>query len=254
MHVSEGRVAAITGGASGIGLAFAQRWITQGGRAVLLDMNPDGLSSAVELLGGADVARGVLTDVTSRESVDAAFASIGDTEGRLDAALNCAGISGPSPTVDLTDEGWVRLLDIHVNGTMRACRAAYPLMKASGHGSIINVASVASFVGMPRRASYCTSKAGIDGLTRSLAVEWAGDGVRVNSVAPGYVRTAFTALLIQQGTLTIDPIVARTPLRRFAEPEEIAGCIAFLASDDASYVTGSTLVVDGGMTIDGNWY
>lgn len=254
MHDSTGRVAAITGGASGIGYAFAERWIAQGGRVVVLDMNSDGLATSVERLGGVDVARGVLTDVTSHESVDAAFASIAAEEGRLDVGLNCAGMSNPGPTADMPDEDWIRLLDIHVNGTMRACRAAYSLMKSGGRGSIINVSSVASFMGMPKRASYCTSKAAIDGLTRSLAVEWVGDRIRVNTVAPGYVRTAFTARLIEQGKLNVDPIVARTPMARFAEPEEIAGAIAFLASDDASYVTGSTLVVDGGMTVDGNWY
>jgi NAD(P)-dependent dehydrogenase (short-subunit alcohol dehydrogenase family) len=107
---------------------------------------------------------------------------------------------------------------------------------------------------MPKRASYNASKAGIDGLTRSLAVEWVGDNIRVNSVAPGYVRTAFTDHLITQGQLNVAPIVARTPMARFAEPEEIAASIAFLASSDASYVTGATLHVDGGMTVDGAWY
>ena len=254
MHDSTGRVAAITGGASGIGFAFAERWVAQGGRVVILDLNAEAIAAAVERLGGAGSARGIVTDVSSAESVDAAFASIAAEEGRLDVGLNCAGISNPGPTAEMPDADWLRLMDIHVNGTMRACRAAYPLMKAAGRGSIINVSSVASFMGMPKRASYCTAKAAIDGLTRSLAVEWVGDGIRVNTVAPGYVRTAFTAALIEQGKLNVSPIEARTPMARFAEPEEIAGAVAFLASDDASYVTGSTLVVDGGMTVDGNWY
>lgn len=254
MHDSTGRVAAITGGASGIGYAFAERFLAQGGRVVLLDMNLEGLTAAVEQLGGPAVARGVVTDVTSRESVDSAFASILDSEGRLDVGLNCAGISNPGPTADMADEDWVRLLDIHLNGTMRACRAAYPLMKAVGGGSIVNVSSVASQVGMPKRASYNAAKAGIDGLTRSLAVEWVGDNIRVNAIAPGYVRTAFTDRLIAQGNLNVAPIEARTPMHRLGEPSEIAASIAFLASDDASYVTGHSLVVDGGMTVDGNWY
>ncbi len=254
MHDSTGQVAAITGGASGIGFAFAQRWLAQGGLAVLLDFNSEGLARAVDQLGGVGVARGVVTDVSSRASVDSAFATIADTEGRLDVGLNCAGISSPGPTAEMEDEAWVRLVDIHLSGTMRACRAAYPLMKAGGRGSLINMSSVATRMGMPKRASYNASKAGIDGLTRSLAVEWVGDNIRVNSVAPGYVRTAFTDQLIAQGDLNVAPIIARTPMARLAEPEEIAASIAFLASDDASYVTGATLHVDGGMTVDGGWY
>lgn len=254
MHDSKGKVAAITGGASGIGFAFAQRWLAQGGRVVLLDFNSEGLAAAVEQLGGASFARGVLTDVSNRVSVDDAFATIAGTESRLDVGLNCAGISNPGPTSEMEDEAWVRLVDIHLSGTMRACRAAYPLMKLGGGGSIINMSSVATRLGMPKRASYNASKAGIDGLTRSLAVEWVGDNIRVNSVAPGYVRTAFTDHLITQGQLNVAPIVARTPMERFAEPEEIAASIAFLASSDASYVTGATLHVDGGMTVDGAWY
>ena len=127
-------------------------------------------------------------------------------------------------------------------------------MDAAGGGSIVNVSSVDSEVGMPKRASYNAAKAGIDGLTRSLAVEWVGDNIRVNAIAPGYVRTAFTDRLIAQGNLNVAPIEARTPMHRLGEPAEIAASIAFLASDDASYVTGHSLVVDGGMTVDGNWY
>ena len=118
MHDSTGKVAAITGGASGIGFAFAQRWLAQGGRVVLLDFNSDGLGVAVDQLGGATVARGVLTDVSNRASVDDAFATIADIEGRLDVGLNCAGISNPGPTSEMEDEAWVRLVDIHLSGTM----------------------------------------------------------------------------------------------------------------------------------------
>jgi short-subunit dehydrogenase len=248
------KVAAITGGASGIGFAFAQEWVSQGSRVVLLDLNAEAIDRAVESLGGSGVARGIVTDVTSNPSVVAAFESIAATEGRLDVGVNCAGIARPAPSAELDDDDWVSLVDIHLSGTMRACRAAHPLMKASGKGAIINISSVASRAGMPKRASYCASKAGIDGLTRVLAVEWAPDGIRVNSVAPGYVLTEMTAVNIEKGFVDPGPIIARTPLGRFAQPSEIASVIGFLASDAASYVTGHSLTTDGGMTIDGNWY
>jgi NAD(P)-dependent dehydrogenase (short-subunit alcohol dehydrogenase family) len=247
------RVAAITGGASGIGFSFAKRWIADGGKAVLLDISADNITSAVSLLGGDQNARGILCDVTSTPSVDAAIMSISDVERRLDALLNGAGIGRPTPSHLITDEDFHGLLDIHLYGALRASRASYEMLKAS-KGSIVNISSVAAISGMPERVSYCTAKAGIEGLTSTLAVEWAADEIRVNAVAPGYTKTALTQKLIDEGKLHEGPIVARTPMRRFAEPEEIAGVIAFLFSSDASYVTGHALLVDGGMTIDGNWY
>lgn len=247
------KVAAVTGGASGIGYAFAQRWVKDGGKAVLFDINESAMAAAVESLGGPTVARGVLCNVTSTESVDSAVKSIEEVEGRLDALMNGAGIGRPSPSNLLTDEDFHGLLDIHLYGALRTSRAAYALLKKC-KGAIVNISSVAAISGMPERASYCTAKAGIEGLTRTLAVEWAKDNIRVNAVAPGYTKTALTQKLIDEGKLNIEPIVARTPMRRFAEPEEIASVIAFLFSKDASYVTGHALLVDGGMTVDGDWY
>lgn len=246
------RVVAITGGGNGIGLAFAERWVSEGGFAVLLDLSEENLKNAVAKLGEEN-ARGILTDATSAESVDAAFASIAEQEGRLDGLLNGAGIGRPSPTAETSDDDFDFLMSIHLGGVLRASRAAYPLLKASG-GSIVNISSVAAKMGMPKRASYCAAKTAIEGFTRTTAVEWAPDGIRVNAVAPGYVRTALTDNLIAEGKLNDKPIVARTPLARFAEPNEIAAAINFLLSPDASYVNGHSLVVDGGLTIDGNWY
>ncbi|GAB3618350.1 SDR family oxidoreductase [Okibacterium endophyticum] len=247
------KVAAITGGASGIGFAFAKRWIADGGRVVLLDINAAGLDTATAELGGPETARGVVCDITSRTSVDSAIESIRTHEGRLDGLLNGAGIGRPSPSAEVSDEDFEGLIDIHLFGAMRTARAAHGLLSESS-GAIVNISSVAATSGMPQRASYCTAKAGIEGLTRTLAVEWASDGIRVNAVAPGYTKTALTKKLIEDGKLRADRIEARTPLRRFAEPEEIASTIAFLLSKDASYVTGHSLLVDGGMTIDGDWY
>lgn len=146
------------------------------------------------------------------------------------------------------------MLDIHLSGSMRSCRAAYPLLLKSDRAAIVNIASVAALTGMPGRASYTTAKAGIAGLTRTLAVEWGPQGIRTNAVGPGYVRTALTDTLIDEGKLDDRPIRARTALGRFAEPGEIAEAIHFLCSPAASFINGHLLMADGGLTIDGNWY
>ncbi|NMR32436.1 SDR family NAD(P)-dependent oxidoreductase [Crystallibacter degradans] len=246
-------VAAITGGASGIGLSSAKRWVAGGGSVVLMDLAQDGLDKAVAELG-AGAARGMRVDVTDNASVVAAFESVGRVEGRLDTVINSAGIARPSLSREVSDEDFSLMLDIHLTGTMRVCRAAYPLLKQNGGGTIVNLASVAALAGMPGRASYTTAKAGIAGLTRTLAVEWASEGIRTNAVGPGYVRTALTDTLVAEGKLDDRPIKARTPLGRFAEPEEIAEVIYFLSTSASSYVNGHLLMADGGMTVDGNWY
>lgn len=245
-------VAAITGGASGIGLAFAQHWIKDGGQAVLLDLSADALESAVRQLGPQ--ARGVRMDVTDTASVDAAFTDIEDREGGLDVLVNSAGIARPAASHEMSDRDFTRVMDIHVTGTFRSCRSAFPLLRASRQAAIVNLASVAAAAGMPGRANYTAAKAGIAGLTRTLAVEWAGEGIRVNAVGPGYVHTPFTDTLISEGKLRTDGIESRTPMGRFAEPDEIAEAIGFLASPRSSYITGHLLMADGGLTVQGDWY
>lgn len=245
-------VALITGGASGIGYAFARHWIEEGGFAVLADLDPRRLAEGISGLGPWN-ARGIVCDVMDPRSVDAAVTDVVAGEGRIDTLLNSAGIARPEPSDRITDETFGLLLDIHVSGTMRACRAAYPALRET-NGTIVNVASVAAFAGMPGRASYTAAKAAICGLTRTLAVEWGGHGVRVNAIAPGYVRTALTDALIAEGRLNDAGISARTPLGRFARPEEIATAAHFLATGASSFVNGHTLVVDGGLTVQGDWY
>ncbi|MGB3954293.1 MAG: SDR family NAD(P)-dependent oxidoreductase [Brooklawnia sp.] len=245
-------VMAVTGGASGIGLATAGLWVERGGRVVLLDVNPVSLETATAQLGPA--ARGVLTDVTVRASVDAAFESIGEVEGRLDALVCCAGNARPAPSATMSDDDWDSLLQVHLSGTMRCCRAGYPLLVASDQASIVTISSVGGLMGMPQRANYTTVKSGLNGLTRTLAVEWAKDGIRVNSVGPGYVAGAWIEKLVAEGSLNKAPIEARIPLGRFAAAREIAEVICFLSSPLASFVTGATWMADGGMTVAGDWY
>lgn len=245
-------VVAISGGASGIGLAYARHWLGEGGRAVLLDSSSELLEAATAALG--DHARGLLTDVTDEPSVERSFNDIAQHEGRLDALVNSAGVALPAASHEMTDFQFTRVMDIHVSGTFRCCRAAHSLLKKTPTSSIVNIASVAALVGMPGRANYTAAKAGIAGLTRTLGVEWARDGIRVNAVGAGYVRTPLTDKLIAEGKLHAERIENRTPMARFAEPEEVAEAIGFLASARASYVTGHLLMADGGLTIQGDWY
>lgn len=247
------RVLAVTGGASGIGWASVEQWCSDGGAAVILDFSQEKIDEAIAHAPDEWALRGILVDVTNREAVDAAFESITSEEGRLDALVNCAGNARPVPSAEMSDADWEALLEVHLTGSMRSCRAAYPLLKDGG-GSIVNISSVAGVAGMPKRASYNTVKHGLIGLTKSLAVEWAADNIRVNAVGPGYTWTPFNGQLEEQGLLDPAPITKRIPLNRWAQPEEIAAGIVFLSDPKASFITGHTLMVDGGMTIDGNWY
>lgn len=249
-------ILAVTGGASGIGFAVAESWLANSGRVVLLDSSPEALESAVGRLGNK--VRGIKTDVTDKSSVDQAFESIGRTEGKLNALVNCAGIAKHTAVARLDDAEWSYTLELHLGGAMRSCRAAHPLLsRAAGQGqqaAIVNLSSIAGISGTPDRASYSTAKAGITGLSRTLAVEWAPDGIRVNSIAPGLTRTAMVKTLLADKAIDLGTSTRRTPLGRIAEPAEIAAPIHFLLSSAASYITGTCLVVDGGITIDGDWY
>ncbi|NKX53051.1 SDR family NAD(P)-dependent oxidoreductase [Arthrobacter mobilis] len=244
--------AVITGGRSGIGRACAEALLGRGHRVAVLDL-PDGPGTAT---GSGTQGRFLQLgcDVSDREAVAEALATVHDRWGGFDVLINSAGIARPGPSQTLPAQDWELMVNVHLSGTMWACQAAFPALSASGRAAIVNLSSVAGRMGMPHRASYNAAKAGIEGLTRSLAVEWAPHGIRCNAVAPGYVETSFTEALAEAGQLDKRPIIQRTPLRRFARPAEIAEAILFLASPAASFVTGHTLVADGGLTVDGAWY
>jgi NAD(P)-dependent dehydrogenase (short-subunit alcohol dehydrogenase family) len=252
--MSEGRVAYVTGGAGGIGRATCAAFLDAGYRVALTDLDAGASqAAAVELDGSGERVVGLACDVSSTESVDGAVAAAVERFGRLDALVNVAGVVGPGASEELGDESWERLISIHLGGTFRCSRAAFPALSATGAGSIVSISSIAGRTGFSIRASYCAAKAGIEGLTRALAVEWAKRGVRVNAVAPGHVRTPMLDHSLAIGSVTPEIVEARTqriPLGRYAQPEEIAAAVLFLSSPAASYITGETLYVDGAITVN----
>lgn len=240
----EGRVVAVTGGARGIGAAIVRAFRGAGARVVVLDtMEPSECAAQV---------RHVATDVSDPASVAAAFDSIDADEGRIDVLVNNAGIQRVGLVGELSYEDWAAVLGVHLTGTFLCSSQAMPRMRASGSGgAIVSIASTAGFVGLPGRGPYCAAKAGIMGLTRAMALEGAPAGVRANAVAPGYTRTEMLQEGLDNGSQREDWMLERVPLKRLADPDEIARVVRFLAGGDAAYVTGQTIVVDGGWTIQG---
>jgi NAD(P)-dependent dehydrogenase (short-subunit alcohol dehydrogenase family) len=248
------RAVFVTGGAGGIGRAACQAFHDAGYRVALTDLDQEAsAAAAAEIDRSGERVVGIACDVSSTPSVDAAVAAAVERFGRLDSLANVAGVVGPGPSEELSDESWDRLISIHLGGAFRCSRAAFPSLAATGAGSIVSISSIAGRTGFSLRASYCAAKAGIEGLTRALAVEWAKRGVRVNAVAPGHVRTPMLDYSLQIGSVTQETVAARTqriPMGRYAEASEIASVILFLCSPAASYITGETIWVDGAITVN----
>jgi NAD(P)-dependent dehydrogenase (short-subunit alcohol dehydrogenase family) len=245
MNERTARVAIVTGGANGIGWACAQRFARDGYSVVIADLNAQRSRERAHELGAAHL--GVAADVAVEADVRALIDACVERYGRLDVLVNNAGNSDqPHPTVEQNVDAFDRLLGIHLRGTFVACREAGRVMLAQGSGAIVNLGSIAGLAGIPARNAYGAAKAGIAAMTRSLACEWARDGIRVNAVAPGYVATELVETLKRNGQMDVRSIEKRTPMGRLARPEEIANAIGFLASDAASYITGTVLSVDGG--------
>ena len=239
-------VAVITGGATGIGWATAQRFAKGGYRVVIADMV--GAEAAAERLGPPHV--GATLDVTDEAAVLALVTGI----DQIDVLVNNAGIGDSHlPTVDQDIAHFQKVLDVHLTGAFLMARACGRRMIEAGSGAIVNLSSIAGVVGLPRRNAYGAAKAGIAMMTRSLACEWAGSGVRVNAVAPGYAGTALVQKLVAEGRIDLDAIVRRVPQGRLIDPSEIADAIWFLASPMASAITGVTLSVDGGWAAFGDF-
>ncbi|UZE51059.1 SDR family NAD(P)-dependent oxidoreductase [Rhodopseudomonas sp. P2A-2r] len=247
----EAPVALITGAGDGIGWATAQVFARNGYAVALIDIDAKRVAVKAAEIGPRHV--GIACDVSSEAQVKEAFAETHKMFGRLDALVNNAGIGSPHlPTSEQTVESFEKVLGVHLTGTFLCSREAYSAMKHQGTGSIVNVSSIAGLSGLPRRNAYGAAKAGIAMMTKSMACEWAADGIRVNAVAPGFVATALVNKLEADGFVDAARIRRRIPIARLARPEEIAETIYFLTSPAASYVTGSVLSVDGGWTAFGD--
>lgn len=241
-----GKRALITGGASGLGLGMAREILAQGGAVVLLDLAPP----PQELANRKDVL-GLICDVTDPEAVEAAFTRAEAELGPLDICIVNAGISQNSPTLDLAYAQWRKVMAVNLDAAFLTAQAAGARMVARGKGSILFTSSIYGLVAGPERLGYVVSKHGISAMAKALALEWSPRGVRVNAIAPGYVRTALLDDLIARGRVDAEALVAHTPLRRFVSIEEVAKMVAFLVSDDASATTGLIATADGGWTANG---
>jgi NAD(P)-dependent dehydrogenase (short-subunit alcohol dehydrogenase family) len=246
------KVAVITGASKGIGKGIAERYSQEGAKAVLASRSMDRLSAISDEINGKGGESLALTvDVRQSESVQAMIDKTVKEFGRIDIMVNNAGISMASPSEELAPDDWSRALETDLFGIFYGCQSAGRQMIRQGGGCIINITSMYGLVAAPMRAAYCASKAAGNMLTKVLASEWASKKIRVNAIAPGYVRTEMIQELLEKGVLPINAIEKRTPQGRMGEVEDILGLAVFLASDEASYITGSVMTVDGGWTAYG---
>jgi NAD(P)-dependent dehydrogenase (short-subunit alcohol dehydrogenase family) len=242
-----GRVAVVTGAGSGIGLATVRRFASEGAKVVAVDLDQTSGQAAADEVGGVFVA----CDVSSEPAVAALFAQVVQDLGRVDIAFNNAGISPPDDDSILTTglDAWERVLRVNTTSVYLCCKYAIPIMQAQGKGSIINTASFVALMGAATsQIAYTASKGGVLAMTRELGVQFAREGIRVNALCPGPVATPLLMELFAKDPERAARRLVHIPMGRFAEPEEIASTVAFLASDDASFITASTFLVDGGLT------
>lgn len=242
-----GKVALVTGGGSGIGRALALEYAARGGTVVVLGRRADPLQETVRLVEDASGAASLVTcDVRDADAVLEAVDGVVDRHGRMDALVNSAAGNFTVPGERLSPNGWRAVIDIVLNGTFFCTRAAAPHMLAAGDGSIVNVIATYAWHGHPGTVHSAAAKAGVLAMTRTLAVEWAARGVRVNCVAPGPTETEGAGAALWATDAARDRVLASVPAGRFASPQEVADVTAFLLSDRARYITGEVLTIDGG--------
>ena len=247
----EGKVAVVTGGCSGIGLATVSRFVAEGAKVVIGDIDDQRGHQLVEQLGGAEVASYVHVDVTDKDQVDALFQTAKDTYGSVDIAFNNAGISPPEDDsiMDTDLDAWRRVQEVNLTSVYLCCKAALGHMREQQSGSIINTASFVAVMGAATsQISYSASKGGVLSMSRELGVQFAREGIRVNALCPGPVNTPLLKELFASDAERAARRLVHVPMGRFGEPEEMANAVLFLASDESSFMTASTFLVDGGIS------
>lgn len=246
-----GRTAVVIGGTSGIGRAIAHG-LAQGGADVVCTSRRieqvDAAAAEIESIGRRTIR--CVSDVSTRESLEHLLAECVNEFDKVDILVNSAGRTKREPTIDQSEEDWNAILETNLTGTLRACQIFGRHMIGNSYGRIVNIASLSTFVSLFEVAAYSASKAAVASLTKSLAIEWAKHGVNVNAIAPGVFRTALNQKLLDE-TPRGQEFLARTPMGRFGNVEELAGAAVFLSSDAASFVTGEVLVIDGGFLASG---
>jgi NAD(P)-dependent dehydrogenase (short-subunit alcohol dehydrogenase family) len=247
MRRLDDKIALVTGGGAGIGRAIAETFAREGARVMIADRDGDAakeVADAIVKSNGAASAHEV--DVTDTAQVKKLMEEIGAAHGRLDVLVNNAGVGERGDFRHLSDEAWARVWSVNLDGTVRCAREAFDLLKASGKASIINLSSIMATKHTRQMAVYSATKGAVSALSRSLAVEYAPYGIRVNTLLPGYVETALIGRYLSNPMIA-KALLTQTPLRRFGTPQDIANAALFLASDEAAYITGASLNVDGGM-------
>lgn len=238
-----GKVAVVTGSTRGIGRAIAERFVAEGARVVVNSRSAGSAEAAALEIGG--VAVGVDADVGSAAGAQRVVDGALDAFGGVDVMVCNAGIPMPRDSLQISEDDWRRTLDVDLSGVFFCAQRAARVMVKRGAGAIVTISSLQAFAPLARRVAYAAAKGGVVAMTRSLAAEWA-PYVRVNCVAPGYVATSMVQELVAQGRVDPEAVNRRTPFGRMAEPAEVASAVLFLASDEASFITGETIMVDGG--------
>ena len=242
-----GKIAVVTGAGAGIGLGVARLFAAEGAHVWITDVDGAAAEQAASEIGKAGAsATPLAVDVSRGQDVTALFRAIEVQHGRIDALVNNAGLNVRSDFRHLSDADWVRIREVNLDGVVRIARDAFPLMKAAGSASLVNLASIMGHRGMRQLAGYAATKGAVSALTRALAVEYAPFGIRVNALAPGFIETALTDRVLRNPAIA-KALINQTPLGRFGTTEDVARAALFLASEESAFITGAEIAVDGGM-------